>query len=199
MSSERDELSPSEILDESPPVYRRAEPRYFGLTPHLLAGALAAVSLAAGLMVLATGSVAVGILLLVAGIFLGALFVEQARRRRESSLDRVAALTIDRSLALAGFAGVSVRTWTRASRSAAGHRLEARKLARSRSHLQYELGGAVLAEDEGRVEELRERMREIDLRIAECARQALAEIEQARRRTSRERRAVASTQVRRPG
>jgi hypothetical protein len=199
MTEQPGERPQPEILDESSPVFRRAEPRYFGLTPHLLVAALSAIALGGGLIVLATGGIAVGILLLAAGIFLGALFVEQARRSRDSSLDRVAAATIDRSLALAGFAGVSVRTWTRASRSAAGYKLEARKLARERSHLQYELGGAVHIGDASLVEELRGRMCELDLRIAECARQARAEIEQAQRRTSRERRAVASTQIRPPG
>ena len=45
------ELRPPEI--ESPPAYVRLEPRYFGLTPHLLAGVLAAAGIAAGIGLLA--------------------------------------------------------------------------------------------------------------------------------------------------
>src|SRR5581483_1837900 len=104
---------------ESPPTYVRVEPRYFGLTPHLLAGALAAAGVLAGVALLAAGRVAVGALLLVAGIFLAALFTEQARRRRESSLDHAAAAAVDSSLAVAGLTRATVGAWTGAGRRAA--------------------------------------------------------------------------------
>jgi hypothetical protein len=184
---------------ETPPVYERVEPHYFGLTPHVLVAALAAVCLIAAIALLAAGSIAVGALLLVAGLLLGALFLEQARRRRDSSLDRAAAAAIDRSLALTGFIRATVGAWTGAGREAARLRLEARKLARERSHLQYELGGAAHAEDEAKVAELRARMTELDERIARCARDARAAIERAQRRMTQERRAVAATRIRRPG
>lgn len=182
----------------TPPVYVRVEPRYFGVTPHLLVGLLGAASLLGGVALLAGGSVAVGLLLLVAGLLLAALFAEQARRRRSSSLDRAAAAAVDRSLALAGFTRVTVSSWTSASRRAAKLRLEAMKLARERSHVQYELGGAVHAGDDARTAELRDRMRELDAEIERRGREAAAAIATAQRRTRAERRAVASTEVRRP-
>ena len=185
-------------IPASPPAYERVEPRYFGVTPHLLVGALGAAALLAGVAVLAGGSVAVGVLLILAGVFLAALFAEQARRRRSSSLDRAAAAAIDRSLAAVGFTRVTVVSWTSAGRRAAQLRLEAMKLARERSHVQYDLGGAVHADDEGRTAELRARMRELDEEIDRRGREAAAAIATAQRRTRDERRAVANTEVRRP-
>lgn len=185
-------------IPPSPPNYERVEPRYFGLTPHLLVGALGAAALLAGVALLAGGSVAIGVLLIVAGVFMAMLFTEQARRRRSSSLDRAAAAAVDHSLALAGFTRVTVVSWTSASRRAAKLRLEAMRLARERSHVQYDLGGAVHAGDEPRMQELRDRMRELDAEIDRRGREAAAAIAHAQRRTRDERRAVAATQIRRP-
>ncbi|HZT16693.1 MAG TPA: hypothetical protein VFA19_12180 [Gaiellaceae bacterium] len=196
-SEETNELHVSQAA--TPPTYVRVEPRYFGLTPHLLAGALAACGLLAGVALLAAGRIAVGLLLLVAGLMLAALFAEQARRRRASSLDRVAANAVDRSLALAGFTRATVGAWTGAGRRVTRLRLEARRLGRERSHVQYELGGAVHAGDDARMEELRGRMRTLDAEIELRVREARAALEEAQRRTARERRAVAATRVRRPG
>jgi membrane protein implicated in regulation of membrane protease activity len=185
-------------LPPTPPVYERVEPRYFGVTPHVLVGVLGAIALLAGVALLASGSPSVGALLLVAGLLLAILFGEQARRRRASSLDRAAAAAVDRSLALAGFTRATVGAWTSASRRAAKLRLEARKLARERSHVQYELGAAVHAEDEPRTNELRTRMRTLDREIERKGREARAAIVAAQRRTRAEQQAVASTEVRRP-
>lgn len=185
-------------IPPSAPAYERVQPKYFGLTPHVLVGILGAAALLAGVALLAGGSAAVGVLLLVAGLFLAALFAEQARRRRSSSLDRAAAAAIDRSLALAGFTRVTVTSWTSAGRSAAKLRLEAMKLARERSHVQYELGAAVHADDEPRIQELRAKMRELDEEVDRRGREASAAIAAAQRRTRAERRAVATTRVRRP-
>lgn len=152
----------------------------------------------AGVALLASGSLVVGLLLLAAGALFVALFVEQARRRRGSSLDRAAAGAIDRSLALAGFTRATVSAWTSAGRRAARLRLEARKLARDRSRVQYELGGAVYADDAEQVEQLRARMHELDRALERKGREARAAIASAQRRTRFEQQAVASTQVRRP-
>jgi hypothetical protein len=164
----------------------------------VLAGSLAAALVLAGVVLLATGSVAVGGVLLVAGLLLAALFVEQARRRRTSQIDRATALAADRSLAAAGFARAVVGTWADAGRRATRVRVEAKQFERERSRLQYELGGAVHAGDEPRAGELRQRMRELDAAIEQRTRDARDAIAEARRRTRAERRAVSATQVRRP-
>lgn len=187
-----------EPVEETPPAYSRVEPHYFGMTPHVLAGALAAALVLAGIVLLGTGSAAVGVLLLLAGLLLAALFAEQARRRRTSSIDRATARAADRSLAVAGFARAVVGTWADAAGRATRVRVEAKQLERERSRLQYELGGAVHAGDETRASELRQRMRELDAVIDERTRAARAAIDEARRRTRAERQAVSTTQVRRP-
>jgi hypothetical protein len=184
---------------ETPTAYERVQPHYFGLTPRGLVIALAAVAFGAAVVALATGNLAVGLLLLVAALFLAALYAEQARRSRSSSLDRVAAAAIDHTRALAGFTGASVRAWTRAGREVASFRVEASKLARERSQLQYALGGACFDGDDARTAELREQMRRCTERIEACAEEARGTVGRARAKTSRERAAVASTEIRKPG
>src|SRR5438270_806772 len=81
--------------------------------------------------------------------------------------------------AVGGFAKATVGAWTHAGRRAAKLRLEAARLARRRSHVQYDLGGAVHAGDAPRVERLRDEMRELDFAIEERARTAKAALERA--------------------
>jgi hypothetical protein len=184
---------------ETPVSWERAEPRYFGLTPHLAAAFVAAVLFGAAVVLLATGSLAVGLLLLLAALLLAALFAEQARRRRASSLDRVAAAAVDHTRALAGFTGSSVRAWTHASREIARLRLEASRCARKKSQLQYALGGAVYDGDEAEAERLRAEMREAAERIEECIAEAHEVVDGARSQTAREKLAVSRTEVRTRG
>ena len=65
------------------------------------------------------GNILAGVLLLVAAALLAAIYAEQARRRRDTAFDRVAAATVDHTRALAGFTGSSVRAWTRRARARA--------------------------------------------------------------------------------
>ena len=181
---------------ETPPSYERVEPRYFGLTPHLLVAALGGMALLAGVLLVASGSVAVGVLLIVLALLLLALFVEQARHRRTSPADRVAASAVDALLALVGFTGVTAGVWAGAGRDAARFRIAARRLARRRAKLQFELGGAVHADDEERVQELRAELSSVDADLRRCQDGARAAIEHALRRTRDERGAFASTHVR---
>lgn len=181
---------------ETPPSWERAEPHYFGLTPHTLVAFVAAVLFGAGLVLLLAGSIAVGLLLLVAAAFLGALYAEQARRRRSSSFDRIAAAAVDHTRALAGFTGASVRAWTHAGREVTRLRLEANQCARRKSQLQYALGGAVHDGNDAEGERLRGEMRDADDRIQACIAEANEVVERARTRTSREKLAVSRTEVR---
>jgi len=184
---------------ETPPSYERVQRRLFGLAPKGLVAALALLTLAAALAGFAAGAPAFGALLLVASLLLAALYVEQARRHRETSFDRVAAAAADHTRALAGFTGASVRTWTRTGREVAGLRLEAHRLARERSQLQYALGGAAYDEDEPRVAELRAELQRCIERIESCADEAHRTVARAKRRTADERLAVAATRIRKPG
>ena len=185
--------------EETPATYAVARPHYFGLAPRALVAGIASVALVAALAGLILGDVLAGLLLLLAAALLTALYVEQARRSRESALDRVAAAAADHTRALAGFTGSSVRAWTGAGREVARLRFEASRLAKERSQLQYALGGATAAEDDARVAELKDELRRCTGRIEECATETRAVLEGARTRTSRERLAVARTQIRKPG
>lgn len=183
---------------ETPPTYQVVRPRYFGLTPRGLVVTIAVVAFVLGIVALVLGNVAAGVLLLVAAVFLAVMYVEQARRRRESSFDRVAAAAVDHTRALAGFTGASVRAWTGAGREVAKLRLEASMRARERSQIQYELGRACFEGDEAQIANLRDQMRLCTERIDACAKEAVAVLERARRHSSRERLAIAQTQIRKP-
>jgi len=182
-----------------PPAYERVRRRVFGLPPGVLVAVATLLTLAAAVVGLATGDVVVGVLLLAASFLLGIVYVEQARRYGESSVERIAAAAVDHTRSLAGFTGSTAGAWTRAGRDVARLRLEARRLARQRSRLQYALGGAAYDEDAARVEELRAELRRCVERIDGCAAAVRAALEGARKRTADERLAVASTQIREPG
>jgi hypothetical protein len=183
----------------TPPSYERVYRRVLGLAPGGLAAAATLLTLAAAGAGLATGDVVVGVLLLLAACLLGAIYVERARHHRASSAARIAAAAVDHTRALAGFAGATAGVWTRAGRDVARLRLEAHRLARERSELQYALGGAAYDEDAERVVQLRTELTRCVERIDGCAAAAREAVQRARSRTADERRVVAATQVRKPG
>ena len=200
MADETEALDvPDADAEPTPVSHAQAERRTFGLAPNALVAALAAFALGAGLALAATGQLVVGLLLLLGGLLFGALYVEQARRRRSSALDRAVADGIDNSRALSRLAVISLRSWSTAGGRTARLRIEARRLRRARSHVQYELGAAAFAEDATLIERLRDRMRELDAQIEACFEEARSAVERARSRTTRERLAVAPTEIRRPG
>jgi len=187
------------VFDAPPPgEWVDPKPRYFGVTPHGLAAVLAAFAFGAGIVLLVAGYVLVGVLLLVGAALLALIWAEQARRSRATAFDRVTAAAVDHTRALAGFTGSSVRAWTTAGREIARLRLEANRLAKQRSQLQYALGGAAYAGDDVEVARLRDELRELDERIGACVARANEVVEEMRRTTARERLAVAPTEVRTP-
>ena len=183
---------------ETPATWDEARPRYFGVTPHGLAVVIGAFAFGAGIVLLVSGDIAVGLLLLVAAVLLAAIYAEQARRRRDSSFDRVTAAAVDHTRALAGFTGSSVRAWTGAGRELARLRLEANRRAREKTQLQYALGGAVHAGDDAEAARLKAELQAADDRIAACVAEAQAVVERMRDARARDRLAVAGTEVRSP-
>jgi hypothetical protein len=183
---------------ETPATWDEAKPRYFGVTPHGLAAVVGAFALGAGIVLLAAGFVLAGMLLLAAAVLLAAIYAEQARRRRDTAFDRIAAAAVDHTRALAGFTGSSVRAWTGAGRELARLRLEANRRAKERTQLQYALGGAVYAEDHAEAERLRAELKAADDRIAACIAEANDVVERMRAARAEEKLAVVSTEVRRP-
>jgi hypothetical protein len=183
---------------ETPATWDETRPRYFGVTPHGLAAVIAAFAFGAGVVLLASGYVLAGVLLFVAAALLAAIFAEQARRRRDSAFDRIAAAAVDHTRALAGFTGSSVRAWTGAGRELARLRLEANRRAKERNQLQYALGGAVHAGDEAETARLREQMQAADARIAACVAEANQVVERMRATRAQEKLAVVATEIRGP-
>ena len=183
---------------ESPATWGEATPRYFGVTPHGLAAVVAAFAFGAGVVLLVSGYVLAGVLLIVAAALLAVMYAEQARRRRDSAFDRIAATAVDHTRALAGFTGSSVRAWTSAGRELARLRLEANRRAKERTQLQYALGGAVYAGDNTEAERLQAELRGADARIAACVAEANDVVERMRTARAHERLAVAATEVRSP-
>jgi len=183
---------------ETPATWDETRPRYFGVTPHGLAAVIAAFAFGAGVVLLASGYVLAGVLLFVAAALLAAIFAEQARRRRDSAFDRIAAAAVDHTRALADFTGSSVRAWTGAGRELARLRLEANRRAKERNQLQYALGGAVHAGDEAETARLREQMQAADARIAACVAEANEVVERMRATRAQEKLAVVATEIRGP-
>jgi len=183
---------------ETPATWNETRPRYFGVTPHGLAAVIAAFAFGAGVVLLASGYVLAGVLLLVAAALLAAIFAEQARRRRHSAFDRIAAAAVDHTRALAGFTGSSVRAWTAAGRELARLRLEANRRAKERTQLQYALGGAVHAGDGAEVERLRAELQAAADRVAECVAESNEVVARLRAKRADEKLAVVGTEIRRP-
>ena len=183
---------------EAPPEWETVHPRYFGVTPQGLVAVLAAFALGAGVVLLVSGYYAIGAVLLLAAALLATLYAEQARRRRDTAFDRVAAAAADHTRALAGFTGSSVRAWTTAGRQITRLRLEANRLARQRSQLQYALGGAAYANDDSGIARLRAELEAVDARIAACVAESNEAVERMRATRNRERLAVVATEVRPP-
>jgi HAMP domain-containing protein len=183
---------------ETPATWDETTPRYFGVTPHGLAAVVAGFAFGAGVVLLFFGYVLAGVLLLAAAALLAAVYAEQARRKRDTAFDRIAAAAVDHTRALAGFTGSSVRAWTSAGREIARLRLEANRRAKERAHLQYALGGAVHAGDEAEVERLKTALKAADDRIAACVTEAREAVERMRATRSQEKLAVAATEIRGP-
>jgi signal transduction histidine kinase len=183
---------------ETPATWDDTRPHYFGVTPHGLAAVIAAFAFGAGVVLLVSGEIAIGVLLFVAAALLAALYAEQARRRRDTAFDRVAAAAFDHTRALAGFTSSSVRAWTGAGRELTRLRLEANRRAKERTQLQYALGGAVHAGDDAEAERLQAELKAADDRIAACVEEANAVVERMRAARAQEKLAVAATVVRPP-
>jgi hypothetical protein len=183
---------------ETPAAWEETKPRYFGVTPHGAAAVLAAFAFGAGIVLLVSGDVLAGVLLLVGAVLLAAIWAEQARRRRDTAFDRIAAAAVDHTRALAGFTGSSVRAWTGAGREITRLRLEANRRAKERTQLQYALGGAVYAGDDPETERLRTELQAADERIAACVAEANHAVERMRAARAQERLAVGATEVRQP-
>ena len=144
-----------------------AEPHYFGIAPPLALFALAVASFVLAVVLLVSGSMIIGALLLVAaGVFL-ALFVAASRRLPDNAVARVSRRAGRRLRDRTGFAveAVSVHSTTR--REVFRLRHEIAELVVSRREAARALGEAVYGGADEEAETARNRMSELDRAIAE--------------------------------
>ena len=97
----------------------------------------------------------------------------------------------------AAFALRLAQTWARTAREVVALHIERHRLGRSRRALQYELGGAVLDDDEPLVADLRRRLQVCIEERARLEREARRTVIRARSTTKDERTAIAPTEIRR--
>jgi hypothetical protein len=156
-------------LDETGPVpveITTAERRFFGVTPPAAMLALGAASLALAIVLLVTGHVVVGgVLLAVAGIFFG-LFASLARRLPDTTAVKVSRGAFGALRARAGFAAEALSVHSSARVELFKLRRELFALRNERAECARVFGEAVYADDPEASETARVRMEELDGLIA---------------------------------
>jgi hypothetical protein len=192
------EPNPSLPSEESGVELQRVQPRLFGTIPPL--GLLSAGGLSAlvAIALLVTGHWVIGPLLLVLGLLALGLYLVAAHHRPHSRLAQRAVGGVWLARDELRFAGTSAGAWSRASIRILRLRRDLHVLAREREGVQHELGAAAYHDDAERVAEHRARMRELDERMASCARRMEAARRVARARVSRARVPLRSTEIIRP-
>jgi ribosomal protein L40E len=172
-----------------------SERRVFGLTPPVFLFAIALVAFFLSVLFLASGHSVAGLLLLVVAVGFGALFVSASRRLPEGRLARAAVGVSNEARWRAGFAWVSLASWSRASREVVRLRGLQRRLQREQRQLIGALGEAVYRDDDGRAQTLKVEAQARGQQIEECAHELACALETARKRVGRERVAMQATQV----
>jgi hypothetical protein len=185
----RTDEPPAEPVD-----VQHAEPRYFGLGPPVFVFSLCAGLLVLGVILLAVGSVGLGVIAIVFAVCLLPTFLAGARRWPDTPIARVGISTADRVRDETDVAVSSISTWSRAGRDTVRLRKEQFQLRRERDARIRELGQSVF-EDDGRADELKAAAKELDERIAANERELQRTIVGARRRFRKQRAAVAATEV----
>jgi hypothetical protein len=173
------------------------EPRYFGLGPPTFVFGAAVLLLVLGVVLVVSGDVGLGALLVLISICLVPTLLAGARRWPEGRVARASLTTADRLRDEADVAVESISTWSRASRGVVHLRREQFTLRRERDGKIKELGQSVF-EDDGRADELKAAAKELDERIAANERELARTVAGARRRVRRERATIVSTEVMRP-
>ena len=171
-----------------------AEPRLFGVVPPLFAFGLACVLITLAIVAFAIGSWVFGLALLIVAAVLFVLFVWAARHAPTSPIAQVTLTAGERISSWFGFFTGSASAWSTAGREVLRLRGELRALRPEREEVQYALGGAAYRERDSEVASLRARLRDLDREISEREAASDATLEQAKRRSRRERLAVRPTE-----
>ena len=177
-----------------PAKVSHAEPRLFGVVPPLFAFGLACVLITLGIVAFVIANWVVGLALVLAAALLFVLFVGAARHAPTSPVAQATLTAGERISSWFGFFTGSASAWSTAGREVLRLRGELRALRPEREEVQYALGGAAYRERDSEVASLRARLRDLDREIAERESASEAALEQARRRSRRERLAVRPTE-----
>ena len=170
-------------------------PRYYGVLAPGPAFAAGAVLLAAAVIALIAGSVAGAIVLLALAVVAFVFFYGAARRKPDDPVARRVLGTSHHLRGWVSFARASTRAWARALRDVFRVRRETRSLRRAREPALRSLGDAAYRQDEPLVQELRERLREIDDELAKRAEERHEAVAVARRLVDAEREAAQPRQA----
>lgn len=171
-----------------------ADPRLFGVVPPLFALGLACLLTVLAIVAFAVGNWVIGLALVIVAAVLFVLFVGAARHAPTSPVAQATLAAGDRITSWIGFFTGSANAWSTAGREVLRLRGELRALRPEREEVQYALGGAAYRERDSEVASLRARLRDLDREIDERVAASAATLEQARRRSRKERLAVRPTE-----
>jgi hypothetical protein len=172
----------------------QVEPRLFGVIPPSLTLVLGSVLALVGIILLATGGLVSGLLVLVIAALLLTLFFGAAQHAPASPLATKALSAVDYVKSWAGFLGGSASAWSAAGREVLRLRAEIRGLRPQRDDVQFALGGAAYRENEAEAASLRAHLRDLDRAIAERESACERALARARKVSRRERVAVQATE-----
>ncbi|HLY95527.1 MAG TPA: zinc ribbon domain-containing protein [Gaiellaceae bacterium] len=180
------------VIDEAAPVsFSRVEPRWFGVAPPTLLLSVALGAVVVSVVVLAGGGLAFGLFLLGVGALLLALYVETARRRRNSLVARVSADVRDR----AGSTWESLRARSVVAVESRRVHGELAAIRMQRRDALLALGEATHRSDGEAAAEAQKRLAELEERETALEAQLQAQVEEAGERIRKARLSVDRTVV----
>jgi hypothetical protein len=182
---------------EEPIDVQHADPRYFGLGSPVFVFGVMLLLLVVGIVLLALGKLAAGLVSIILAACLLPTFLAGARRWPETRLARAGVSTAGRVRDEADVAVDSISTWSKAGRDVVRLRKEQFRLRRERDAKIRELGVSVFQED-GRADELKASAQELEDRRLRNEREQQRVIASARRGTRKGRAAVVATEVIQP-
>jgi hypothetical protein len=200
------EMNPDPVLSDpadghqvspriSPPTVHRAHRRPAGIHPVPLAGGLAALTLVAAIILLATGSLVAGLILLGLAVALLTLFAGGVRRHPEEPSARLTLTAADRLRALTRFVAVTARAWGRASLDLLRIHGRRHRLRRELNASLAPLGKAVHQDDRQSAEALKRQTADLEQKLQATEREARAAVAAARQEIDYERKAIEPTEA----
>jgi hypothetical protein len=184
--------------DETGPVpvnVSRVEPRFYGVTPSLLALVLAGGAATVAILLFVGGHWPYGLILLGIAVILVLAFLETVNRRPARSGAEATPRPLDTFRSRSRVTAESIATRGRARRQVYVLRQELARMAVDRDRLLFDLGNAVYGGDEQATEETRGRLEELDRLAAQKEAEMQQVLESAQNVLARGRLEVQPTEV----